>query len=172
MNQHDRKGDYPTPPDMASAPGHILRRLNQAYQAAWLAHVDTTITGPQLAVLMAIRSYPGVEQGMVGASISLDRSTMAGIVTRLEDRGLIRRVRSIDDGRKRLLHLTDEGNKTVSTVLVRSQDLTNMLMESFGTLGQGVIVPVLDSLARQWEVVADLRDDAESGVLSAHGQAQ
>lgn len=42
---------------------------------------------------MAIRTYPGVEQGMVGASISLDRSTMASIVTRLEERGLISRIR-------------------------------------------------------------------------------
>ncbi|TWH16101.1 DNA-binding MarR family transcriptional regulator [Rhodococcus rhodochrous J45] len=154
-HQHDRKGDYPTPPDMVSAPGHILRRLNQAYQAAWLAHVDTTTTGAQLAVLMAVRSYPGVEQGMVGASVSLDRSTMASIVTRLEDRGQLRRVRPADDGRKRLLYLTDEGKATVQEVVARAQKLDGLLMDGFGPLGMDIVVSMMHSLAKRWEEVAE-----------------
>ncbi|MFD6064058.1 MarR family winged helix-turn-helix transcriptional regulator [Rhodococcus wratislaviensis] len=155
MNHHDQKREYPTPPDMMSAPGHLLRRLNQAYQAAWLAHVDTTTTGPQVAVLMAIRTYPGVEQGMVGASISLDRSTMASIVTRLEERGLISRIRPADDGRKRLLYLTDEGKAAVKDLVGRAQKLDGLLMEGFGPLGMDIVVSMMDSLAQRWEDVAD-----------------
>lgn len=104
---------------------------------------------------MAIRTYPGVEQGMVGASISLDRSTMASIVTRLEERGLISRIRPADDGRKRLLYLTDEGKAAVKDLVGRAQKLDGLLMEGFGPLGMDIVVSMMDSLAQRWEDVAD-----------------
>ncbi|OZD12609.1 MarR family transcriptional regulator [Rhodococcus sp. 06-156-3C] len=161
MNHNNRKPEYSTPSDMMTAPGYLLRRLNQAYQAAWVAHVDSTSTGAQLAVLMAIRTYPGVEQGMVGASVSLDRSTMASIVTRLVERGLIERVRPADDGRKRLLYLTKDGKIAVKELVERAQKLDGLLMEGFGPIGMEIVVGMMDSLARRWEDVADRDADSE-----------
>ncbi|WP_230594261.1 MarR family winged helix-turn-helix transcriptional regulator [Rhodococcoides fascians] len=161
VNHHNRKPEYSTPSDMMTAPGYLLRRLNQAYQAAWVAHVDSTSTGAQLAVLMAIRTYPGVEQGMVGASVSLDRSTMASIVTRLVERGLIERVRPADDGRKRLLYLTKDGKVAVKELVERAQKLDGLLMEGFGPMGMEIVVGMMDSLAQRWEDVADRDVESE-----------
>lgn len=147
--------ELPTPPDMAGAPGYVLRRLHQAYQAAWLSHVDPMATGAQLAVLMAVNAYPGVEQGMLGESVALDRSTMASIVTRLEKRGWLQRRKHSEDGRKRLLYLTDTGRITMETLVRRARDLDVLLMDGYGPRGQGLIVEMLTSLARHWEIVAD-----------------
>jgi MarR family transcriptional regulator, temperature-dependent positive regulator of motility len=140
---------------MLTAPGYFLRRLQQAYQAAWTVHVDQVVTSQQLAVLLAAHRHPGSEQGLIGASVALDRSTMAGVVDRLEKRGWLRRERSASDGRKRLIYLTAEGRKNMRSVLDRSQRLEATLMEGYGPHGQEMIVEMLGRLAERWEAVVD-----------------
>ncbi|MGW1027917.1 MarR family winged helix-turn-helix transcriptional regulator [Streptomyces sp. NPDC002577] len=149
------RGVLPTPLDMATAPGYVLRRLYQAYQAAWFSHVDPVATNPQVAVLMAVNAYPGVEQGAIGESVALDRSTMASIVTRLEKRGWLQRRKSAEDGRKRLLYLTESGQETMESLVRRARELDVLLMEGYGPRGQGLVVDLLTSLVERWEVVAE-----------------
>ncbi|MFE7119287.1 MarR family transcriptional regulator, partial [Streptomyces sp. NPDC057654] len=38
---------------LSAAPGYQVRRLYQAYVAAWVRLVDAALTGPQFAVLTA-----------------------------------------------------------------------------------------------------------------------
>lgn len=139
------------PPELLAAPGYFLRRLQQAYQAAWTLHVDQVVTSQQLAVLLAASRHPGAEQGLIGVSVALDRSTMADVVDRLEKRGWLRRQRSADDGRKRLIHLTADGRKNMLAILERSQQLEATLMEGYGPHSQQLIVDVLESLSLRWE---------------------
>jgi len=154
--------DLPTPSDMATAPGYVLRRLYQAYQAAWLSHVDPVATGAQVAVLMAVNAYPGLEQGALGESVSLEPSTMASIVTRLEKRGWLQRRKHSEDGRKRQLYLTDTGRETMESLVRRARELDLLLMEGYGPRGQGLVVDLLTSLAHRWEVVAATERSAAS----------
>jgi DNA-binding MarR family transcriptional regulator len=149
------RGVLPPPPNMTSAPGYVLRRLYQAYQAAWFNQVDQVATNPQVAVLMAVDHYPGVEQGAIGESIALDRSTMASIVTRLEKRGWLLRQKSDEDGRKRLLYLTDSGHEVMESMIRRARELDVLLMEGYGPRGQGLVVDLLSSLVDRWEEVAE-----------------
>jgi DNA-binding MarR family transcriptional regulator len=139
------------PPELRTAPGYFLRRLQQAYQAAWTLHVDQVVTSQQLAVLLAARRHPGAEQGLIGASVALDRSTMADVVGRLEKRGWLRRERSASDGRKRLVHLTPRGRKNMLEILDRSQQLEATLMEGYGPHGQRLIIEMLEGLSLRWE---------------------
>lgn len=147
---------------MATAPGYVLRRLYQAYQAAWLTHVDAVATGAQVAVLMAIDAYPGLEQGALGESVALEPSTMASIVTRLEKRGWLQRRKHSEDGRKRLLYLTDTGRDTMISLVQRARELDVLLMEGYGPRGQGLVVDMLTSLAHRWEAVAKERSTSSS----------
>jgi DNA-binding MarR family transcriptional regulator len=111
-------------------PGYVIRRLQQAYSAAWLRYVGPDLTGPQFAVMLAIRLHPGVEQGSLAKAAALDRSTMAGVVKRLETRELIVRVQPPEDGRKRLLYLTDAGIGVLAEVDLRARQLDALLRES------------------------------------------
>ena len=79
------------PPDLVAAPGYGARRLYQAYLAAWNRHVDAVLTGPQFAVLSAIRAYPDADQTALAGAVALDTSTMADVCRRMERRGLITR---------------------------------------------------------------------------------
>jgi MarR family transcriptional regulator, temperature-dependent positive regulator of motility len=96
-----------------------------------------------------------VEQGILGASIALDRSTMASIVNRLELRGLLMRSRPDVDRRKRLLYLTDSGRVTMAALVDRAQELDTLLMEAYGPHGSELIVNMLTRLALDWESVAE-----------------
>lgn len=141
----------PAPPELLAAPGYVARRLNQAYVAAWVRLVDPVLTGPQFAVLTAVHAYPGVEQGSLARAVALDRSTMASIVRRLEDRGLITRQTPAEDGRKRLLSLTSAGRTTLTDTDRRARELDKLLMTGYDSEHQQALLEQLTRLSEHWE---------------------
>lgn len=155
--------DRPGPPEaLRTAPGFLVRRLYQAYTAAWARHVDATLTGPQFAVLTAVASYPEVDQGSLASSVALDRSTMADVCKRLEDRGLIHRSAAPADGRRKLLTLTSHGVEVLTRLADRVREMEDELMRLPETRGPQDsdedaerLVDHLDHLTSRWESVAD-----------------
>jgi DNA-binding MarR family transcriptional regulator len=146
-----RPKGLPVPPELLAAPGYAARRLYQAYTAAWVRLVDPVLTGPQFAVLTAVNAYPGVEQGSLASSVALDRSTMASIVARLEDRGLISRERPAEDGRKRLLYLTEQGREVLAATDRKARDLDVLLMQGCDADEQAALLRRLTALSEHWE---------------------
>lgn len=149
-----------TPEPLRGAPGFLVRRLHQAYSAAWLRHVDTALTGPQFAVMTAVQSYPRIDQGSLAATVALDRSTMADVCRRLEDRALIRRDTAPADGRRKLLTLTTQGETVLAEVASRVGRLDIRLMHDGDQVGEQVgeyaaLLATLDRLSERWEQVAD-----------------
>jgi DNA-binding MarR family transcriptional regulator/N-acetylglutamate synthase-like GNAT family acetyltransferase len=62
--------------------------------------------------------------------LGLDAGYLSRILTRLEQQGLIAKVRSDSDGRQRLLHLTPEGERTFALLDQRSrEEVSEMLSE-------------------------------------------
>lgn len=161
----DSTGAHPTPDALRTAPGFQVRRLYQAYTAAWARQVDTTTTGPQYSVLVAVAAYPGADQGSLAASVSLDRSTMADVCRRLEDRGLIDRSTAPGDGRRKLLSLTDSGHRVLADIGVRANALAELLMSDDERTGR--FLGDLEALGRRWENLCEdrprpLRDPSPS----------
>ncbi|WP_072949692.1 MarR family transcriptional regulator [Rhodococcus koreensis] len=145
----------PTPPEFLAMPGYVIRRLNQAYAAAWLRYVGPDLTGPQFAVMLAIKLHPGVEQGSLAKAAALDRSTMVGVVKRLETRELIVRVQPPEDGRKRLLHLTDEGAELLDEVNSKARHLDTLLLDGMDPVAQASMWRRLNERADLWESLTD-----------------
>jgi DNA-binding MarR family transcriptional regulator len=140
-----------TPRELLAAPGYVARRLYQAYLSAWTRKVDPTLTGPQFAVLTAVDNYPGVDQGSLASSVALDRSTMADIVRRLEDRGLISRRTAENDGRRKLLYLTEAGVTTLREVNTRARELDELLLADYSPRQRQRLLDELTELAELWE---------------------
>lgn len=82
------------------------------------------LTAPQLAALQAIERLQPVTSGALAKSIHLSQATLTGILTRLESRQLVVRVRSTSDRRSVLVELTEAGH----TVL---QDAPSLLQDQF-----------------------------------------
>ncbi|RKT87356.1 DNA-binding transcriptional regulator, MarR family [Saccharopolyspora antimicrobica] len=145
----------PAPPaDLLAAPGYGARRLYQAYLAAWNRHVDSVLTGPQFAVLSAVRAYPGSDQSSLADAAALDTSTMADLCRRLERRNLIRRVESPRDARRKLLSLTEEGEAVLTQVHQRARRLDEALLAGNDIARDANIATLLNTLGAHWEAVA------------------
>jgi DNA-binding MarR family transcriptional regulator len=94
----------------------------------WDEEVSHTITSPQFATLNALYSEPNLDQRTLGLRVSLDRSTMAEVVSRLSSRGLIRTERDPRDGRRKTIALTAKGLQAVQQLIPRTHAMTARLV--------------------------------------------
>ncbi|MFJ7175517.1 MarR family winged helix-turn-helix transcriptional regulator [Streptomyces massasporeus] len=117
-----------TAADLTTHPGHLARRLQQAHYLLWNTMVSEEITSPQFAVLNTLVAEPGLDQRTVGERVGLDRSTIAEVISRLSRRGLLDKVRDPQDGRRSLLHLTDEGARTHRKLTVRTARMNQVFL--------------------------------------------
>lgn len=100
----------PSAVDMDALPGYYIRRLQQIAVAIFLQETEAHgITPVQFAALQMVSNAPGTDQRTLARSIGLDTSTTAGVVDRLEARGLLQRNASAKDRRVKLLSPTGEG---------------------------------------------------------------
>ncbi|WP_280665082.1 MULTISPECIES: MarR family winged helix-turn-helix transcriptional regulator [unclassified Kitasatospora] len=97
--------------DAQRAVGYLIRVGQQVHTKLWSEHVGADLTAPQYAVLDALETEPGADQRTVGELASLDKATMAEMVSRLVRRGLVLRRRDPSDGRRNLLSLSPTGQE-------------------------------------------------------------
>jgi DNA-binding MarR family transcriptional regulator len=148
-------GTAAPPAALLAAPGYQVRRLYQAYLAAWVRNVDPTLTGPQFAVLTAVDTAPGHDQSAMASAVALDTSTMADVARRLEKRGLIVRRTAADDGRRKLLYLTDEGERALREADDRVRALDERLLRHYAPGAErSRLMRELTGLADHWEALS------------------
>ncbi|QDZ02191.1 MarR family transcriptional regulator [Nitratireductor mangrovi] len=100
--------------DLCDIPGHLVRRLQQAAVAIFLAEVGEAgfdLTPVQFAALSTVISNPGVDQATLAGLIAYDRTTIGGVVDRLVKKGYVARTISRKDRRARELRATEDGHK-------------------------------------------------------------
>ena len=129
-------------------PGHLLRRAVQVMNLLWDEEVSHTITSPQFAALNALYTEPDLDQRTLGQRISLDRSTMAEVVSRLCDRGLIRTERDRRDGRRKTIALTTKGLHAVQHLIPRTHAMTDRLVGSLGVRERDELLRLLTEVVR------------------------
>ena len=118
--------------DVNTMPGHLIRRYHQASVAIF--HTEATklgydLTPVQYAALAKIDAHPGIDQVTLAGLIAYDRTTITGVVDRLEQKKLLVREVSTTDRRARVLKLTGQGRDTL-TELTPAVDKAQALMLS------------------------------------------
>lgn len=92
--------------------GYHLRRAQLAVFQDFAATVDgATITPGQFGVLALIDANPGLSQTRLGEILGIDRSTVVGVIDKLEARGLVERAAGLEDRRAHALRLSPSGAK-------------------------------------------------------------
>lgn len=114
---------------MNPKPGFLARRFQQIAVAVFHAEVGAAgsdLTPVQYSVLTALRSRPSLDQATLAGLIAFDRTTIGGVVDRLEQRGLLTRRPHPSDRRARALEITAEGAKLLDRIepaVLRAQHL-------------------------------------------------
>src|SRR5574337_49705 len=104
--------------DLGRLPGYQIRRLQQIAVAVFLQETASTgVTPVQFAALQAAHNSPGLDQRTLARTIGFDTSTTAGVIDRLESRGLLQRNASPADRRVRLLTLTPQGEALLAATV-------------------------------------------------------
>ena len=136
--------------DHLSAPGHLLRRAQQVHTEAW-SRLVADVTGPQYAVLVAVAGWPGLDQKRAGELASLDKSTAAGIVTRLVAGGWLNRVHDPSDRRRRLLELSPKGRDALAGITASARAVQEELLAPLPEGERDDFLEVLGRVARLGE---------------------
>jgi MarR family transcriptional regulator, temperature-dependent positive regulator of motility len=128
-----RRSDDVLSTDLYDQPGHLIRRAHQIAVSMFHSTMKQDVTPVQYCVLRVLQDYPGIDQVTLARLCALDTSTAADLAVRLEERGFLKRKKSRNSRRFRLLHLTPEGiallKKTVPSVYLLRRRLMRALNE-------------------------------------------
>lgn len=111
---------------LADRPGFLIRRLHQIHVALFLEEcAEFNLTPVQYAVLTTLLNRPDLDQISIANEAGIDRTSVADVLARLEDRGLLHRRRGDRDKRMRIAALTEEGTRVTRTMeqaMMRAQE--------------------------------------------------
>lgn len=125
-------------------PGALFRRLHQLAVARFTSEMgDIGLTPIQWAALVTVVQRPGIDQITLSREIFIDPSTIAGVLERLESRGLLQRVVSPDDRRVRLLYVTDDAKGLLNDANAVVLDTQEWLMEPLTPADRALLVNLM-----------------------------
>jgi DNA-binding MarR family transcriptional regulator len=129
-------------------PGHLIRRVHQISTALFAEECAAFgLTPVQYAALMALRSHPDADATRLSALIAFDRSTIGGVLDRLEAKGWVRREPSPTDRRVKILSLTAEGEALLNRVTQAVDRVQKRLLEPLAPADRTAVVQLLEQIA-------------------------
>lgn len=94
---------------------------------------EVGITHENYITLHFIYENPGITQAELAAFNDKDRNVIVKTIDKLEDTGLVKRVRSTDDRRAFTLHITEEGTNVIhkywDRLVLRQKEALHMLSD-------------------------------------------
>ena len=128
-------------------PGYLIRRLQQLAVSVFLEETARYDTTPiQYGALAAIRAHPGIDQLRLSHAIGLDRTTIAGVVERLEQKALIRRTTGVADRRTKLLEITPAGARLLEQMVPHTDRAQERMLEGLTARERKLFLKLLKRL--------------------------
>ena len=94
---------------------HLVRRAGQYGADIYAVHKKSKdLTPRQFAVLLTVAQNESISQIGLVEKTGIDRSTLADLVKRLVDRGLLQRKRTKEDARANALRISASGRRALS----------------------------------------------------------
>jgi DNA-binding MarR family transcriptional regulator len=124
--------------------GYRLRLAQQAVFRDFAASVAELSPG-RVGILLLVDANPGVTQSRLAQAVSLDRSTMVGLLHVLEGRGLLERRRG-EDRRTNGLWLTPQGRTIVGRLKRRIQSHERRVAQRLSPAEREQLIKLLEKL--------------------------
>jgi MarR family transcriptional regulator, organic hydroperoxide resistance regulator len=110
------------------------------------------VTGPQRLVIRVLGSRPGLSAGDVAWTLKIHPSTLTGILKRLEQRKIIRRVSDPKDARRVFLHLNGLGETLNAARTGTVEEAVERALEKLPAAQVSGARRVLEALVTELEV--------------------
>jgi DNA-binding MarR family transcriptional regulator len=146
-----------------------LRALVRALRISTRAvEKEIGISGAQLFVLQQLLEAPARSVNELAERTSTHQSSVSTVVSRLVDRGLVRREPSADDGRRMEISITDRGRNLVESAPLTAQTRMQQAMRRLEpgqvrSLGDGLEALVRESGFAGEPLTMFFEDDAVAG---------
>ncbi|MFT8242566.1 MarR family winged helix-turn-helix transcriptional regulator [Roseomonas sp. BN140053] len=125
-------------------PGHLIRRLQQIAVGIFLEEAGALdLTPVQYAVLETIHAQPGRDQISLANAIGFDRTTIGGVLDRLENKGLVARQVPAHDRRSKVLLLTDAGSAILRDIQAASDRAQRRMLDPLGPAEREALMTML-----------------------------
>lgn len=100
------------PFDIEKSVGFLLAKAHQR-MFAWFREelAPYNVTPPQFALMAFLARQDGISQTTLVEKTEIDRTTLGGLIDRLEQAGTVRRESDPHDRRAFLIYLTDDGRR-------------------------------------------------------------
>lgn len=128
----------------------ILRNISSAVYAEGREELEELdLTPPQLDVLARLYSYGETTQTSLAQELYLAKSTVSGILDRLEKRGLVRRDRREKDRRTSIVTLTPRGEVVLRRIIERRAAFIHKLIDPLPTDEIWKVLEVLEKMEKR-----------------------
>lgn len=125
-----------------------LARIARAFYRPYTERLRRyRLTPPQLFLLLALYERDDVPAGELADRIHLDKSTLTGILIRLEHNGLIARNSDENDGRSVRVTLTEKGRKLRRPLTTLYEDVNRRVLDSIGA-SEASLAALLNALEK------------------------
>jgi len=134
--------------DLAEAPSHLIRRCQQYFGDLFSREAGTSdLTKQQYTVLAALENNEGVSQTALVEMTGIDRSTLAEMVRRMLERGLVSRERTEKDARANAVAVTAAGRKALRTGRSAAERAERALLEALAPSDRAKFIKSLSAIA-------------------------
>ncbi len=129
---------------------HICFLLGRAFRNVVSACVEEFaaygITPALFIVLMHLEGFQSDSQVRLSQKTGIDRTTIVGIVDRLEQKGLVARTKAVEDRRVRQVVLTDYGLELKNHLFIAAERVRSRLMTKISPREYADLVRLLTRL--------------------------
>lgn len=141
--------------ELADAPSHLLKRCQQFYSDLYAREIGRgDLTRQQFIVLAALENNDGVSQTALVEMTGIDRSTLAEMVRRMLERGLLSRERTEEDARANAIAITTAGRRALRVARSAAERAEKALLESLSPLERARFTKALATIAAAGETYA------------------
>ena len=100
--------------ELSEAPSHLIRRCQQFYGDLYAREAGSReLTKQQFILLCALEQHDGASQTTLVEITGIDRSTLAEMVRRMLEKGLLSRERTEEDQRANAVAISPSGRKAL-----------------------------------------------------------
>ena len=134
--------------DLSESPSHLIKRCAQYFGDLYAHEAGSSdLTKQQFTVLAALEHNEGVSQTALVDITGIDRSTLAEMVRRMLDKGLLSRERTEEDQRANAVAISPSGRKSLRTARTASERAEKALLDALPLAERARFVRLLAQIA-------------------------